>query len=236
VLVSHRYNFIYTKTRKTASTSVEFYFEPFCLPEGEWSFQHSRDEQISEAGIVGARGDDTSNSTWYNHMPAREVRDQIEQHTWDNYFKFCTVRNPFEKVVSEFYHNRRTHLERGGVRRALEVIAKKARMSRAVLRTQFEIWLRSARFRTSRDKYFVDGECCMDGFIRFEELENGIERICEKTGVPFQEDRIPHLKDRDRNRPAVADHYNNRSREIVRDAFEYEIERFGYAFPTAEQA
>jgi hypothetical protein len=222
------------KTRKTASTSVEVYFEPFCLPEGEWSFQHSRGERVSESGIVGARGDDTSGSTWYNHMPAREAQEKIERHVWEDYFKFCTVRNPFEKVVSEFYHNRRTHLERGGVRGALEVIAKKARLSKVVLRTQFEIWLRSARFRTSRDKYFVEGECCMNDFIRFEELESGIERICAETGVPFQEDRIPHLKDRDRTRPSVADHYNDRSRGIVEEAFKYEIQRFGYAFPTEE--
>jgi hypothetical protein len=95
MLVSHRKSFIYTKTHKTASTSVEVYFEPFCVPEGEWAFQHSRDERVSEAGIVGARGDDTSNATWENHMTAKEIKDKIDKDAWYSYFKFCTVKKSF---------------------------------------------------------------------------------------------------------------------------------------------
>ena len=55
MLISHRKRFIYTKTVKTAGTSVESYFEPYCMREGEWSFSHSRAEYVSEAGIVGIR-------------------------------------------------------------------------------------------------------------------------------------------------------------------------------------
>ena len=36
MLISHRKQFIYTKTYKTAGTSVEVYFEPYCMQEGEW--------------------------------------------------------------------------------------------------------------------------------------------------------------------------------------------------------
>lgn len=61
MLVSHGYRFIYTKTRKTAGTSVESYFEPFCMRDGEWSqrhFREEREEYVSPAGIIGYR------STW----------------------------------------------------------------------------------------------------------------------------------------------------------------------------
>ena len=51
MLVSHRYKFIYTKTRKTAGSSVESYFEPFCMPDGEWTQRHLREEYVSDAGI-----------------------------------------------------------------------------------------------------------------------------------------------------------------------------------------
>ncbi|KPA10844.1 hypothetical protein MHK_008953, partial [Candidatus Magnetomorum sp. HK-1] len=47
MLVSHRHKFIYTKTFKTAGTSVESYFEPFCMNDGEWSRSHPRDQYIS---------------------------------------------------------------------------------------------------------------------------------------------------------------------------------------------
>lgn len=35
MLISHRKRFIFTKTAKTAGTSVESYFEQYCMPEGE---------------------------------------------------------------------------------------------------------------------------------------------------------------------------------------------------------
>ena len=51
MLVSHRYKFIYTKTRKTAGSSVESYFEPFCMPHGEWTQRHLGEEYVSDVGI-----------------------------------------------------------------------------------------------------------------------------------------------------------------------------------------
>jgi len=53
MLVSHKEEIHYTKTLKTAGTSVEVYFEPYCMPEGEWSFGHARAEYVSQAGIIG---------------------------------------------------------------------------------------------------------------------------------------------------------------------------------------
>jgi len=47
MLVSHRYRFIYTKTIKTGGTSVESYFEPYCMADGEWTESQKRDEYIS---------------------------------------------------------------------------------------------------------------------------------------------------------------------------------------------
>jgi len=52
MLVSHRKKFIYTKTAKTAGTSVESYFEPFCLPEGDWKLEHTRDDAQFQRRVV----------------------------------------------------------------------------------------------------------------------------------------------------------------------------------------
>jgi len=105
MLISHKCGFIFTKTVKTGGTSVESYFEPFCMNEGEWTFSHERKEYISEYGIIGHRGQ-PGNYTWYNHMPAKEIKEKIGESIWKNYFKFCVIRNPFDKLVSEFYFER----------------------------------------------------------------------------------------------------------------------------------
>ena len=56
VLISHRYKFIYIKNYKVAGTSVEAYFEKYCLdPSNNYKLTHSRKQSISEYGIVGNR-------------------------------------------------------------------------------------------------------------------------------------------------------------------------------------
>jgi hypothetical protein len=58
--------------------------------------------------------------------------------------------------------------------------------------------------------------------------------VCNETGVKYQEERIPHLKNREREKPSIAKHYSKKSKETVGEAFEYEINRFGYSFPEEE--
>ncbi|MFQ3619007.1 MAG: sulfotransferase family 2 domain-containing protein, partial [Cyanobacteriota bacterium] len=113
MLVSHGYQFIYTKTLKTASTSVEAYFEPFCVEAGAVNLARVREESVSAAGIVGYRGPaKPEGCRWWNHMPAAQIRDQLGQETWTRYFKFCVIRNPYEKAISAFYFGRSQHKAR----------------------------------------------------------------------------------------------------------------------------
>lgn len=52
MLVSHLKKFIYTKTVKTAGTSVEAYFERYCILPGDFRVTHTREEYVSSGGIV----------------------------------------------------------------------------------------------------------------------------------------------------------------------------------------
>src|SRR6185312_9079529 len=116
MLISHRYRFIYTKTNKTAGTSVEAYFERYCMPDGEWHPGHARDEYDSEAGVIGYRGENPKNKRWYNHMPAALIRQQVGETVWNDYYKFCVIRNPWEKAISGFAHLGRDHQVPVGIR------------------------------------------------------------------------------------------------------------------------
>lgn len=76
MLVSHRHRFIYTKTVKTAGSSIESYFEPFCMPEGEWALAEHHNGYETSAGIVGFRGFGRPDvHKWWAHMPAHKIRD-----------------------------------------------------------------------------------------------------------------------------------------------------------------
>ncbi|GMR18819.1 MAG: hypothetical protein BMS9Abin33_1262 [Gammaproteobacteria bacterium] len=40
---------------------------------------------------------------FFNHMPAYLVQCRIPGKIWNNYFKFCVERNPWDKMLSHYY-------------------------------------------------------------------------------------------------------------------------------------
>jgi len=232
VLVSHRYRFIYTKTAKTAGTSVESFFERFCMPEGTWQQTHARAEHVSAEGIIGLRSGEIPNgTTWWNHMPAALIRDRIGQEIWDSYFKFCVVRNPFDKCVSAFCHLGRNYEKTAagsGVRRSLSRLRGERPNWE---QRRFTNYLRH-EMPVDRDKYLIDGEFCMDDVIRFERLEPDIQRICRRIGVEYEASFLPRFKMGFRSGLATVDAlFTDESRELVEEKFAFELRYFGYTFP-----
>tara|TARA_A100001201_G_scaffold143136_1_gene143540 strand:- start:198 stop:776 length:579 start_codon:yes stop_codon:yes gene_type:complete len=88
--VSHSNKFIYVKSYKTASTSVEIFFERFC----------------KNLDIVGYRGPNPvpKDCTWYNHMTPSKIKEKLgDDSAWNSYLKFGCVRNPWDRIVSSYF-------------------------------------------------------------------------------------------------------------------------------------
>ena len=97
MIVSHRHRFIFIKTRKTASTSIQIALSEFCGPDD--ILTPIIDEGEPTKGYRGPRNDAGLNT----HSPARAIREHLGDELWSSYFKFCFERNPFDKAVSRYY-------------------------------------------------------------------------------------------------------------------------------------
>jgi hypothetical protein len=185
VLVSHRYRFIFTKTAKTGGTSVEAYFERFCLPDEDFVPTHGRPAYESASGIIGYRGArDGVRRRWFNHMSARNIQRELGDEIWNGYFKFCTIRDPFEKAISAFEHFGKDYtVPLSELRRRLGWPASE--------RERFRRWLAGRRLPIDRAAYMIGGKICVDDFIRYETLEADMARICAHVGVPWEPQRLP---------------------------------------------
>lgn len=238
MLISYKKNFIYTKTFKTAGTSIEAFFEPFCMDEGNWSLKKDREEYVSDTGIIGHKkgptSDFPSSITWWNHMPAKKIKEKVSSEVWNNSFKFCSVRNPFDKAVSAFYWSKNPR--NGKAKNSAKLKLKKGirSISKSFLKWEFGRWLRKGGIEVlkDRDRYMIDGEVCMDQFICFENLEDDVRSVCEKVDVPYDANRFPNLKSGVRSEQySTSDHFNAASIDIVKEAFSWEISYFDYQVP-----
>lgn len=241
MLISHAKRFIYTKTVKTAGTSVESYFEPFCMPPGEWEFADGRSECVSAAGVIGVRSGEplvVQSATWWNHMPAAAIRALVGEDVWAGYFKFCVVRNPFDKMVSayRFFTRAPQPVRPSPVRRVFAAFRPGGSPRGEAHPVQFENWLRSVPLPLDRNKYAMNGALCVDFVIRYEALGDGIEEVCRRLGVPHRPQALRHLKKSDRLSVPPASYYTPAAVALVERAHAFELEQFGYSFPWARAA
>lgn len=220
MLLSHRHQFIYTKTIKTAGTSVESYFEPFCMADGEWTQSHYRDTYASDSGIVGYRGlNMPKDCKWWSHMPAALIRDRAGETVWQNYFKFCVIRNPYDKALSTFYW-----------RKNLGTIKVQETDSDQI---QFETWLTTAGPPIDRDTYLINGEFCLDTVLRYETLTDDLAKLCARLSIPWHPENVPTFKSGVRPPHATAQTlYTPTSIAVIQQAYAFELDYFGYSFPS----
>jgi hypothetical protein len=233
MLVSHRKQFIYLKTIKTASTSVESFFEPYCFPEGEWTFEKFRPETESDSGIVGFRGVKKKTwlgiqrHRWFDHMHAKTVKKQLPQATWDSYFKFCVVRNPFDKAISAF-HFFAWMQERG----FHKMEAAKQEDEVVWFRNWVKACVANRKQVFDRPIYTIDEKVCVDFFIRYENLKDDLLSVCQRLDIEPELDRLPELVGgvRPESR-TIAEYYDEPTIKIIERVFDFELERFGYEMP-----
>lgn len=240
MLVSHRKCFIFTKTIKTAGTSIESYFEKYCMPEGEWKESHNRDEYVSDAGIIGYRGSDAKGHIWFNHMKAETIRNLVGQEVWGRYFKFSTVRNPFDKMISGFFMYETNKSNYNRMQRAKARLKRLLDTGNPIDRVigeseieRFRSWIKKGGEIVDRDKYVIGDKECVDYYIRFENMNEDVRYVCDQLDLPFEASGIPEFKKgiRHHNVP-IQDYYDEETEEIVRAKYSWECNKFGYEMPS----
>jgi hypothetical protein len=213
------------------------------MPEGSWTESHARDEYISESGIIGQRRAilskeqkkaTPSDLTFYNHMPAIRIRDLIGSELWNTYFKFTVVRNPFSKLVSAWYH---MHRGKKGIRPTIGSLFHSPKVLPFIVAGKKDIydfrqWILHGGMIDDRDKYLINGDICVDYFIKYEALHTGIEYINRRLHIDNYDRELPRFKTGIRSeRFAISDFYDQQTEVIVRDRYEWEFDHFGYAMP-----
>lgn len=224
MLCSHLKKFIYLKTRKTASTTIEIFFEPYCLAD-QFKKNHSAFETISSAGIVGSRKEGKApTDIYFNHMPGYRVKDLLGDEIFNSYLKFCSIRNPYDATVSRFWWLVKND----------PVLEKFLQTSTfPIVKKYFnQFVLKSSKGRLSNDKdiFMINGKPVIDFFIRYENLSEDLKSLCSKLNIPFETTDIGEFNVRPKFRNEhYSDYFNNESKDKMLEEFKWIFDNFDYS-------
>jgi hypothetical protein len=205
MLVSHKHRFIFVHIYKTAGTSLRTALEPYC--EDRWRWRLGRLIERTGLHLIDLP---------HKHLTAAAVRDLLSPEVYDRYFKFAFVRNPWDWQVSLYHYTLRS------------TDHKQHAMTKAFRDFDEYIRWRVAEELRLQQAFVTDaaGDLIVDYVGHLETLDDDLDRICERVGIPPIS--LPHA-----NRSAHKDYrsyYTDETRELVAQAYRPDIERFGYTF------
>ncbi len=229
MILSHKCKFIFIKTAKTASTSIEVFLSKYCGPtdvvtpitppiEGHQPRNYqgliNPIPEILEKPhkfLSALRHTITSREKFYRHMPASEVQQRVSSRVWNSYFKFCVERNPWDKVLSHYH----MHAAREGGALSLDEYLARGRLPINYLRY------------TDRS----GSKIIVDRVLRYENLLAELSEIFSQLNIPFNGTLGVTAKSEYRtDRRPYQQVFNEEQRKIVEKAFAKESEFHGYRF------
>jgi chondroitin 4-sulfotransferase 11 len=153
------------------------------------------------------------------HMFASDLQAFLGADAWSGLFTFAFVRNPYSRLVS--WYN--MCIERPTTP-FMKLVKNETK--------SFDDFLHLTRGRAARTTfnqadYVTDtrGDVIVNFIGRFETLQNDFDAVCQQLGIKYT---LPHI-----NRTRSVDYrsyYNDRTRKLVADRFQRDIELFGYSF------
>ena len=222
MIISHKYKFIFIKTRKTAGTSVEVYLESFCgkndiitpiyPPFGNHKARNYKGflNPIPEILLYGNLNlkKFLERNKFYNHIPAELVRRRIAKKTWSSYYKFTIERNPWDKVISQFYMLK----DRGVVRDIDDYFSKGINCFNYPQYTD----------KTNRD-------IIVNKIIMYENLSDELGKILSVLNIPYDGKlNVYEKRNHRKDRKPYNEILTSEQIKYIKKMYEWEIKQFNY--------
>jgi hypothetical protein len=153
------------------------------------------------------------------HLLAKQILQEVGQPFFDKSLKFTMVRNPWDKVISQYvYMKKRKDLrtfvgmpEECDFARYLELISRKKHVQ----------WEHQHRF-------FQDdnGELLVNKIFRFENFNSDVAELMKELGIEF--DSVIHTNQT--KRVHYSKYYNTETKQMVADMYADDIKILNYSF------
>ena len=154
------------------------------------------------------------------HPTASEIR-QFDEYAWNNFFKFCFVRNPYDRIVSDYLFLTRIKKVSVSFCEFLERASDASRHDpEKVLPENIDNW----------PMYTIDDNIVVDFIGKFENLDEDFKQVCSNLNVPYIDKSLPIVKQVTSPSRSYRSWYTHHEKSLVESLFCREIESFGYRF------
>jgi len=204
MIISHKYKFIFIKTRKTAGSSVEKFLLD-SIAGTDYVFAGMPPEGMPPVGMEG----DCEHEGW------RFIEEQFPQE-WNDYYKFTVERNSWDKVVSLYYYIKSYKPKK--VKNGFDGFVKSNKQH--CFKDDWSL------YTDENDNLVVDKVMIHDS------LNDDMKDVCNVLGIVYNDElkNKIKLKGNLRDNKHYQDMYNTETVDIVRKYYEKPINFFNFKY------
>lgn len=251
VIISHKHKFIYIKTRKTASTSLQVLLAKYC---GKEDIITPIIDPTTEDGVLyNKRSKNYKGTLSYLYLVKNRMLSFFHKKNARNFFKVVekfflngnTVRN-LKGLFGKF----RSHMSAERVKMKVGESIWNEYFKFTIERNpwdklvsfynhikpdkSFEAWIKTIKLIPTEQPlnyplYSINSKISLDFIGTYESLRKDLEYIFVKLSLPIKElptEKTSYRKDKDNYRK----YYNEKTKEIVEKNYNKEIKLFDYKF------